>query len=69
MRTDDGGLIAGDLNRRIDSSYAFVSETLHLLLVVDKRPEGTNRFARRNGLFDHIDSTLYPEAKTVFISQ
>jgi len=46
-----------------------VGKTLHFLWIMDKRPERANSGTICDGLFDHLDGTLYAKAKTVFVCE
>jgi len=45
-----------------------LAEPLHLLIIMDKRPEAADGLALFQGLLDHFDRSFDPKAKSVFIS-
>jgi hypothetical protein len=69
VSTNYGGLAAPDLHGFADGGDAVRLETLHLLFIVDQRPECANSVAVLDRVFDHVDRTLHSETKTVFVCQ
>jgi hypothetical protein len=67
MCANNCGFTSADLHGFADRRDTIFPKPLHLLVIMDERPEASDGFTLFQSPFDHLDSPLDAKTKPVFI--